>query len=355
MAGSDRAAGSDAVRGARRTSSAGADCERRRISSSTAAIEPRQKYADAGRRPRRASARCSKYELVVMLAQACPARSASRCGRRSIRCCSGRAAATSSSARTSCCGTRTRFTSADNVVDRRQLPARRQGRVQPRHPDRRRRVHRPQHDSVVQERRHRHRRRREHRLQLRAVLGQPRHDRRQRADGRVQLRHRRRSRFLRSRRRPVLDQTRTSAGVAIGDGAWIGAGAKILDGVDDRRRAVIGAGAVVRDDVRPRRSPSACRPRVVHARREVCTLCASCASVQRSRVRRRALRSTARPESATAVKNELCELCGLRGCSMLRVQRAPMLAARVEYPMAYRSELESRLAKKTTKAIVDFR
>src|SRR3954454_14662721 len=29
----------------------------------------------------------------------------------------------------------------------------------------------------------------------------------------------------------VLEQTRTSAGVTIGDGAWIGAGAKILDGV----------------------------------------------------------------------------------------------------------------------------
>ena len=41
-----------------------------------------------------------------------------------------------------------------------------------------RRVHRPQHDSVVQERRHRARRRREHRLQLRDVLGEPGHDRR---------------------------------------------------------------------------------------------------------------------------------------------------------------------------------
>jgi acetyltransferase-like isoleucine patch superfamily enzyme len=47
----------------------------------------------------------------------------------------------------------------------------------------------------------------------------------------------------------VLAQTRTSAGVAIGDGAWIGAGAKILDGVTLGDRAIIGAGAVVRDDV----------------------------------------------------------------------------------------------------------
>jgi acetyltransferase-like isoleucine patch superfamily enzyme len=47
----------------------------------------------------------------------------------------------------------------------------------------------------------------------------------------------------------VLAQTRTSAGVAIGDGAWLGAGAKILDGVRVGDHAVIGAGAVVRDDV----------------------------------------------------------------------------------------------------------
>ena len=47
----------------------------------------------------------------------------------------------------------------------------------------------------------------------------------------------------------VLEQSRTSAGVVIGDGAWLGAGAKILDGVVIGDRAVIGAGAVVRDAV----------------------------------------------------------------------------------------------------------
>jgi len=35
----------------------------------------------------------------------------------------------------------------------------------------------------------------------------------------------------------------------VGKGAWIGAGAKILDGVTIGERAVIGAAAVVRDDV----------------------------------------------------------------------------------------------------------
>lgn len=49
--------------------------------------------------------------------------------------------------------------------------------------------------------------------------------------------------------KPVLEQTRRSAGVTIGAGAWIGAGAKILDGVTIGERAVIGAAAVVRDDI----------------------------------------------------------------------------------------------------------
>src|SRR3954469_590502 len=51
--------------------------------------------------------------------------------------------------------------------------------------------------------------------------------------------------------RSVLDQTRVSAGVSIGDGAWLGAGAKILDGVTVGAGAIIGAAAVVREDVPP--------------------------------------------------------------------------------------------------------
>jgi len=49
----------------------------------------------------------------------------------------------------------------------------------------------------------------------------------------------------------VLDQTRVSAGISIGDGAWLGAGAKILDGVTVGDGAVIGAAAVVREAVPP--------------------------------------------------------------------------------------------------------
>src|SRR5215475_5218775 len=47
----------------------------------------------------------------------------------------------------------------------------------------------------------------------------------------------------------VLEQGRRSAGVSIGAGAWLGAGAKILDGVTIGDRAIVGAGAVVREAV----------------------------------------------------------------------------------------------------------
>jgi acetyltransferase-like isoleucine patch superfamily enzyme len=48
---------------------------------------------------------------------------------------------------------------------------------------------------------------------------------------------------------PVLSQGRRSQGVTIGAGAWLGAGAKVLDGVSIGARAIVGAGAVVRQDV----------------------------------------------------------------------------------------------------------
>jgi len=47
----------------------------------------------------------------------------------------------------------------------------------------------------------------------------------------------------------VLAQGRTLRGVTVGDGAWLGAGAKLLDGVEIGDGAVVGAGAVVRESV----------------------------------------------------------------------------------------------------------
>jgi acetyltransferase-like isoleucine patch superfamily enzyme len=66
--------------------------------------------------------------------------------------------------------------------------------------------------------------------------------------------------------RPVLEQTRRSAGVSIGDGAWIGAGAKILDGVHVGEGAIIGAAAVVREDVGARAVAVGIPARVVSTR-----------------------------------------------------------------------------------------
>jgi acetyltransferase-like isoleucine patch superfamily enzyme len=66
--------------------------------------------------------------------------------------------------------------------------------------------------------------------------------------------------------RSVLEQTRRSAGVSVGDGAWIGAGAKILDGVTIGEGAIIGAAAVVREDVGARAVAVGIPARVVSTR-----------------------------------------------------------------------------------------
>ena len=49
--------------------------------------------------------------------------------------------------------------------------------------------------------------------------------------------------------RPVIRQGITAQGIVVEDGAWIGAGAILLDGVRVGGRAVVGAGAVVTRDV----------------------------------------------------------------------------------------------------------
>ena len=134
--------------------------------------------------------------------------------------------------------------------DRRQLPARCQRRGQRRHHDRQRRVRRPQHDPLLQERRHRARRRGEHRLQLRDLFGQPRASRARHARSRRTSISSAATTRSPIRAKAVLDQRRGRRPASrIGAGAWIGAGAKILDGVTIGDRAVVGAGAVVRDDV----------------------------------------------------------------------------------------------------------
>ena len=48
---------------------------------------------------------------------------------------------------------------------------------------------------------------------------------------------------------PVIDQERSAKGIAIGDGVWIGAGVKILDGVTIGHDAILAAGSVVTKDI----------------------------------------------------------------------------------------------------------
>lgn len=54
---------------------------------------------------------------------------------------------------------------------------------------------------------------------------------------------------VRARGVGVLEQGRSSQGITVGAGAWIGAGAVVLDGVTLGDRAIVGAQAVVRDHV----------------------------------------------------------------------------------------------------------
>jgi acetyltransferase-like isoleucine patch superfamily enzyme len=49
--------------------------------------------------------------------------------------------------------------------------------------------------------------------------------------------------------RPVIQQGISAKGIVVQDGAWVGAGATLLDGVEVGSGAVIGAGAVVTRDV----------------------------------------------------------------------------------------------------------
>jgi acetyltransferase-like isoleucine patch superfamily enzyme len=52
--------------------------------------------------------------------------------------------------------------------------------------------------------------------------------------------------------RAIIKQGITAQGIVVEDGAWVGAGAILLDGVHVGARSVVGAGAVVTQDVPPR-------------------------------------------------------------------------------------------------------
>jgi acetyltransferase-like isoleucine patch superfamily enzyme len=68
--------------------------------------------------------------------------------------------------------------------------------------------------------------------------------------------------------RPVLEQARASAGIRIGQGAWLGAGVKVLDGVEIGDAAIIGAGGVVRESVPGRAVAVGVPARVLRVRGE---------------------------------------------------------------------------------------
>lgn len=70
---------------------------------------------------------------------------------------------------------------------------------------------------------------------------------------------------------PVILQARTSQGITVEDGAWIGIGAKILDGVVIGQHSIVGAGAVVSKDVPPWSVVLGNPARIVEKRKPVAT------------------------------------------------------------------------------------
>ncbi len=67
---------------------------------------------------------------------------------------------------------------------------------------------------------------------------------------------------------PVTAQGRRSRGISVGDGVWMGAGAKVLDGVRVGHHAIVGAGAVVTVDVPEYAVASGRAARIVGSRRD---------------------------------------------------------------------------------------
>jgi acetyltransferase-like isoleucine patch superfamily enzyme len=65
---------------------------------------------------------------------------------------------------------------------------------------------------------------------------------------------------------PVVEQERTSRGIAVGENVWLGAGVKVLDGVRIGRDVVVGAGAVVTADLGDGVVAAGIPARVVRAR-----------------------------------------------------------------------------------------
>ena len=65
---------------------------------------------------------------------------------------------------------------------------------------------------------------------------------------------------------PILEQERTSRGIALGENVWLGTGVKVLDGVRIGRDVVVGAGAVVTADLPDGVIAAGVPARVVRAR-----------------------------------------------------------------------------------------
>ena len=67
---------------------------------------------------------------------------------------------------------------------------------------------------------------------------------------------------------PVLQQERSGIGITVEDNVWVGADAKIMDGVTVGRDSIVGAGAVVNHDVAPFSIVGGIPAKLIRSRRE---------------------------------------------------------------------------------------
>jgi acetyltransferase-like isoleucine patch superfamily enzyme len=70
---------------------------------------------------------------------------------------------------------------------------------------------------------------------------------------------------------PVIEQQRSSLGITLGDNVWLGAGAKILDGVRIGSNVVVGANAVVNMDLPDNVIAAGVPARVLRSRKDIPT------------------------------------------------------------------------------------
>ena len=102
---------------------------------------------------------------------------------------------------------------------------------------------------------------------------------------------------------PVIDQERRSKGITLGGNVWLGAGAKVMDGVRIADHVVVGAGAVVTEDLSAGAAAVCAPARVVRTREAAPAPSAAPSASSSSSPARSPCVGTTSPSRATAARS----------------------------------------------------